>query len=84
MHVVQHGSVFPASPSLANPYTFQLFNVLPIYSHMGLRMWKYPPHPSPNKERFFIPGFKSTGLSNPMFCKLHPPPGYLLLGWEDA
>ncbi len=31
--VVQHGSVFTAGPSPANPYTFQLFKVLRVYSH---------------------------------------------------
>jgi hypothetical protein len=38
--VVQHGSVFTAGPSPANPYTFQLFKVLWVYSHRGAKKWK--------------------------------------------
>jgi hypothetical protein len=35
LYLVQHGSVFTASPALANPYTIRLFKVLSIYSHTG-------------------------------------------------
>ena len=38
--VVQHGSVFTAGPSPANPYTFQLFKVLWVYSHRGAQKWQ--------------------------------------------
>jgi hypothetical protein len=38
--MVQHGSVFTAGPSPANPYTFQLFKVLWVSSHRGAKKWK--------------------------------------------
>jgi hypothetical protein len=38
--MVQHGSVFTASPSLANPYTFQLANVLKEVYHLDTQAVK--------------------------------------------
>lgn len=63
MRLVQHGSVFTASPALANPYTIRLLTycmtILIVHQQSGNRIWRCG---------LFIPAFKD-GASKPISCK---------------